>query len=295
MIGEISALGCALCWAVSSTLTKSLSGKIEPLSLNFIRCLGAAILLWAIIPFYPGVYNLSQIPQDAILYLSLSALIGMSVGDTIYIRGLRLIDVTLAFPIAQSVTPLLTVVAAVLFLGETITKSFLVGTVLILAGVYMIAVPGGASLLSLCVSLEKRGMGIGLILIAALFWVVSIVFLKFGLQETEAILANGIRLPVSALALLPLVLFQKSFPEGSKDFKVRLVILGAITGVLAFGLGGILFLKAIQVTGAGKAMVLTSCGPLLGLPISVFLLKEKVTKRIIAGTVLVVLGIAFIF
>lgn len=294
MIGEISALGCALCWAFSSTLTKSLSGKIEPLSLNFIRCLGAALLLWAIIPFYPGVYGLSSITKNAILYLSLSALVGMSVGDTIYIRGLRLINVTLAFPIAQSVTPLLTVVAAFFFLEETITRSFVVGTVLILAGIYLIAIPAGASLLPLDGTQEKRGMGIGLILIAAVFWTVSIVFLKFGLKETDAFAANGIRLPVAALALLPMAFLQKSFPEGSHQIRVRLVFLGAITGILAFGLGGILFLKAIQLAGAGKTMVLTSCGPLLGLPISVFILKEKATKRIISGTVLVVLGIAFI-
>jgi len=294
LIGEISALGCAFCWALSSTLTKSLSGKIEPLSLNFIRCLGAAVPLWAIIPFYPGVYGLSPITGKAVLYLSLSALVGMSVGDTIYIRGLRLINVTLAFPIAQSVTPLLTVVAAFLFLEETITRSFVGGTVLILAGIYLIAIPVGASPLSLDGPQEKRGMGIGLILIATVFWTVSIVFLKFGLKETEPIVANGIRLPVATLALLPLVFLQKSFPEGSQQIKVRLVFLGAITGILAFGLGGILFLKAVQVAGAGKTMVLTSCGPLLGLPISVFLLKEKVTKRTISGTVLVVLGIAFI-
>ena len=294
MIGEISALGCALCWALSSTLTKSLSGKIEPLSLNFIRCLGAAILLWAIIPFYPGVYGLSLITGKSILYLSLSALVGMSVGDTIYIQGLRLIKVTLAFPIAQSVTPLLTVGAAFLFLEETITRSFVVGTGLILAGIYLIAIPAGASLPSRDAPQEKRGMGIGLILIATVFWTVSIVFLKFGLKETEPIVANGVRLPVAALALLPLVFLQNSFPEGSQQIKVRLVFLGAITGILAFGLGGILFLTAIQMAGAGKTMVLTSCGPLLGLPISVFLLKEKATRWIISGTGLVVLGIAFI-
>jgi drug/metabolite transporter (DMT)-like permease len=39
LIGKINALGCALCWAVSSTLTKSLGGKFDPMSLNLLRCL----------------------------------------------------------------------------------------------------------------------------------------------------------------------------------------------------------------------------------------------------------------
>jgi drug/metabolite transporter (DMT)-like permease len=41
-------------------------------------------------------------------------------------------------------------------------------------------------------------------------------------------------------------------------------------------------------------MVLTSCAPLFGLPISLFFLKERVTLRILAGTILMVIGVAFI-
>jgi uncharacterized membrane protein len=116
-----------------------------------------------------------------------------------------------------------------------------------------------------------------------------------GLQNIDPILANGIRLPISAMALLPLVFFEKSFPEKADSSKSRLVVLGVLTGFLAFGLGGFLFLTAIQKAGAGKAIVLTSCAPLLGLPISVFFLKEPLTRRILAGTVLVVLGMILVF
>jgi drug/metabolite transporter (DMT)-like permease len=70
--------------------------------------------------------------------------------------------------------------------------------------------------------------------------------------------------------------------------------LGALTGALSFGLGGFLFLVAIQYAGAGKAAVLTSCAPLFGLPLSIFCLKEKVTARILWGTSLVVAGIFFL-
>jgi drug/metabolite transporter (DMT)-like permease len=295
VIGEISALGSALCWAISSSMTKSLSGKVEPLSLNFIRCAGAALVIWAILPFYPGLNGLSFIPADALFFLVFSALLGMSIGDTLYIRGLRLINVTLAFPIAQAVTPLLTVIAAVLFLREEITKTFILGTTLILLGIYLVAIPAGTTFRSLGPPFEKRGTGISLILVASLFWTVSIAFLKLGLQKVDPFLANGVRLPISAMALLPLVFFEKSFPEGPAISRPRLVILGAITGLLAFGIGGFLFLTAIRDAGAGKAIVLTSCAPLLGLPISVIFLKERVTRRIQTGTILVVLGMILVF
>jgi uncharacterized membrane protein len=176
------------------------------------------------------------------------------------------------------------------------SHSFLYSSItVVIIGIYLVAVPEGATFRSLRAPFETRGTGIGLILIASLFWTVSIAFLKMGLQKTDPFLANGIRLPVSALALMPLAFFEKAAPTKSRSAPWRLWVLGAFSGVLAFGVGGALFLTAIQQAGAGKAMVLTSCAPLFGLPISLFFLKERVTLRILAGTILMVIGVAFIF
>lgn len=294
MTGEISALGCALCWAVSSALTKSVAGKFEPIRLNLLRCLAASVVLWSIIPFSSGTHALSQAPWVALLFLVLSALIGISVGDTIYIRGLKLINVSLAFPIAQSAMPLLTLCAAVLFLGEMITWGLALGTALVLVGIYLITGLGPGSRLPLTVPTgEKKGMGIGLILIASLLWAISISLLKIGLQEVSLILANGVRMPVASLALIILIRFQNSTHQPTR-VHVRDVAEGAASGILSFGLGGLLFLQAILYIGVAKATVLTSSAPLFGLPLSLVFLKERVTVRIAAGTVLVVLGIVFI-
>lgn len=264
------------------------------MSLNLLRCLAASTVLWGIIPFSPGPQALSEAPWTALLYLVLSAFIGIAMGDTIYIRGLRLIKVTLAFPIAQSAMPLLTLFSAVLFLGEPISRFLVLGTALVLGGIYLITSPGRGSRLPRAVrTSEKRGKGIGFILIASLLWAISISLLKVGLQGVSLILANGVRLPVASFALIVLILSQKSFHQPT-GLNIRNMALGAFTGILSFGLGGLLFLQAIRYGGAGKATVLTSCAPLFGLPLSLVFLKERVTIRIIAGTIFVVLGIGFI-
>lgn len=294
MIGEVSALGTALCWAVSSTLTKSLAGKFEPMTLNLLRCFAASLFLWGIIPFNPGMPALFQASWTALFYLALSALIGISVGDTIYIRGLRLININLAFPIAHAAWPLFTLLAAILFLGETITWSLSLGTALTLGGIYLIAWPGG-SRFPLAVSLfAKRRLGIFLVILASFLWAISISFLKLGLQDVSLVLANGIRLPLASLLLIILILFPKSLPRPT-NLNFPNIALGAVTGILSFGIGGLLFLQAIRYAGAGKATVLTSCAPLFGLPISLIFLKERVTTRIVAGTILTVIGIGLIF
>lgn len=296
MTGEISALGCAFTWALSSIFTKSLAPKFHPLTLNLLRCLGASLVLWCLIPFYPGVKSLSQAPSASLFYLIVSALLGICLGDTIYIKGLTLINANLAFPLAQATMPILTLAAAVLFLGEAMSWSLGLGTVLVIGGVSLIANPEGPETSSRLVPPHpKKGLGIGLILIASVFWTISISLLKPGLQGVNLILANGIRLPLAALVLALLSWNQRSAGRALKlKPGLREIYLGAFSGALSFGLGGILFLVAIQHAGAGKAAVLTSSGPLFGLPLSALYLKERATARVGWGTGLVVTGIFFL-
>lgn len=293
MTGEISALGCAFTWALSSVFTKSLAPKFHPLRLNFLRCLGASVLLWCLIPFSPGISSLSQTPSAPLFYLIVSALLGICLGDTIYIKGLTLINANLAFPLAQATMPILTLAAAVLFLGEAMSWSLGLGTVLVIGGVCLIANPEGSDTSSRLVPPPpKKGLGIALILSASVFWTISISLLKPGLQGVNLVLANGIRLPLAALVLA--LLSWKKGGAGPLKPGLREVGLGAFSGALSFGLGGLLFLLAIQDAGAGKAAVLTSSGPLFGLPLSALYLKERATARVALGTGLVVAGIFFL-
>jgi drug/metabolite transporter (DMT)-like permease len=226
--------------------------------------------------------------------LVISALLGICLGDTIYIKGLRMIHVTLAFPLAQSSMPVLTLIAAVLFLGERMSWFLASGTTLVIGGIYLIAVPRApAPASSFTPAHQKKGMGIGLILIASVLWTISNSLLKLGLQGVNLVMANGIRIPVACLLLIPLAFGRKQAGLSSKPL-AREIFLGAFSGALSFGLGGYLFLLAIQYAGAGKAAVLTSCAPLFGLPLSALYLKERVTPRILWGTGLVVAGIFFL-
>ena len=294
MTGEISALGCAFTWALSSVFTKSLAPRFHPLTLNLLRCLGASFVLWVLIPFYPGIQSLYQAPAASVLFLVISSVLGICLGDTIYIKGLKMINVTLAFPLAQSSMPVLTLMAAVLFLGERMTWSLAVGTALVIGGIYLIAIPHGPAPASVfSPTSQRKGMGISLILTASVLWTISISLLKLGLQGVNLVMANGIRLPLACLVLIPLALGQRQADLSSKP-TAREILLGAFSGALSFGLGGFLFLVAIQYAGAGKAAVLTSCAPLFGLPLSALYLKERVTARVLWGTGLVVIGIFFL-
>ncbi|HSR13386.1 MAG TPA: DMT family transporter [Thermodesulfobacteriota bacterium] len=293
MIGEISGLGAALCWAVSSTFSKSLAGRILPMNLNLLRCLAGSAFFFIAIPFSGGLEALTRVPAGAVVYLVASALVGMVVGDTIYFIGLRRVNVTIALPLSQSAMPLITLGFAVLFLGEAVTRSLLLGTALVLIGNYLvISPPRNAAIVG---KEEGAGKGAGLFMIvaAAGLWAVSIALLKVGLSGASPVVANTLRLPAATVAILFFVLL----PRGSRpavSTTPRDFLLGLATGVISFGIGGILFLLSIQHAGAGKAAVLTSCAPLFGLPFSVLYLKERADRKCVIGTALLVLGVVFL-
>lgn len=64
-----------------------------------------------------------------------------------------------------------------------------------------------------------------------------------------------------------------------------------IAGVVGTGVGSLLFIYAVQEAGAGKTAVLSSISPLFALPLSVLFLGEKITRWLLLGTALAVVGI----
>ena len=67
-----------------------------------------------------------------------------------------------------------------------------------------------------------------------------------------------------------------------------ILIVGALIGWV---LGSVLFLTTIALCGPTRAAILTSTSPLFALPLSVLFLKERVSRAILAGTALTVVGI----
>jgi uncharacterized membrane protein len=65
----------------------------------------------------------------------------------------------------------------------------------------------------------------------------------------------------------------------------------ALGGILGMGVGGLLYIAAVQDAGAGKAAILSSTSPMFALPLAMFFLAERVTPRLMAGTLLSIVGI----
>jgi drug/metabolite transporter (DMT)-like permease len=64
-----------------------------------------------------------------------------------------------------------------------------------------------------------------------------------------------------------------------------------VLGVVGTGVGSLLFVVALQHAGAAHTAVLSSTAPVFALPLAVLALRERLTARVIAGTLLSLAGI----
>lgn len=292
LMGELSALGSAFFWAINSLLVRSQTARIGAISLNGLQYVFAALFFLTILFPTGRVGLVMEIAPVWLAALVAAALIGMGGGDTMYVRSLGLIGVARAFPIAMSAYLLLTFMVAVAFLGESLTLKMVVGGIAVASGISFIGLSSphqGAEGAKLG---RERNLGLLTASGAALCWTIAVSILKLALAEVDVIVANAVRLPMVALALV-------AISAGRGDFKPRLYgwrslsVVGT-AGVLGIGVGSLLFLFAVQTAGAAKTAVLSSTSPLFAVPFSALFLRERVTTPVVVGTLLCVAGIVLL-
>lgn len=293
MIGEISALGSAFCAAVGGTFFKSQMRQVNAIVINFWRFGFAAVFLIVILFFTHGFNDLIHISWITLIYLLASTFLALVMGETFYLKSLSLIGLSRSIAIS-GIYPFFTMILAVLFLGESLTWFIALGAILVVNGVYLMTssfkrrVSGSAVFFS-----EDYRKGVLLAIMAALFWACSVIFLKLVIRDMSMLAINVIRFPLAALLLWIFIPRTNVFRVIRKQPRSVAVI--AIGGILDMGLGGLLFLFALQHAGAVRTTILTSVSPFFAAPLSIAFLKEKVTLKVFLGILLTIAGIYLVY
>jgi len=290
MIGVVVSLAAALAWAGSSTILKYLSSKVDAISLNAIRLWVGSIILLSFVFLSGRAGELFQTDSLAIVTVAVSGIVAVAIGDTVYIKSLSFLDVSHAYPIAQSVFPVLVLLTAILFLDESFAWVNIMGGALVLLGIYLITRTGKSRTAD-----RFTGRGVALALIAAALWAGGSIALKFGITEMDSFVAAAIRIPAAAVILTGLVLSQRrwyrlQFPK----YSTRTALLLVSTGILTYGVAAVCYVLAIQLLGVGKTVLLTAVSPLFLLPLSVFILKEHLKLPALVGVLVSVVGMCLV-
>ncbi len=290
MLGAGIALLTSLAWSISSICVKLVADKINSLVINTLRTWVGSVLLISLI-FVTGRYQaFSHIPWVSLVYVVVSGVLAMAIGDTIYIKSVALLDVSIAFPLSQCSFILLAILAAILFLGEKFTWITVAGAILVIIGIYLMT----SSRIGRGYSVEKKRInpkGLFFILIAVMAWTGATILLKIGVTGVDPFIAAALRISTSAIVLL---FFLSRLGKGLvliRRISRKNLVLVATAGLLTYGVAAVGYISAIQMIGAGKTVLLTAVAPIFALPFSILILKEKPTRFTIIGVIISVVGV----
>jgi DME family drug/metabolite transporter len=287
--GEIYAIACAVLWATSSTLLKSQTGKVNIVWLNALRTMPALAIYWILVLATGRIGTLAALPLRAWAFLICSSVVGLVIGDLLYLQSMKLIGLSRAMPLSTTY-PFFTMLLAWLFLREPLDWTIAAGATLIALGAYMLAVSRPSVAVEAVQGTARANLaGIVLAFLAAICWSSSTVMLRVGLEQADAIIANAVRMLVLVVVLL-LIIVQQGELGLVKGYSLRTWGVASLAGLIGTGLGTYAFANAIQLAGAAKTSILTAAMPLFGVPLSL-LLGEKPSSRTLMGTALTVAGV----
>jgi drug/metabolite transporter (DMT)-like permease len=289
-VGELSALVSAFIWACNGALLRWLSPRGDVIVVNALRCSVAAALMLLTLLVLGRAPDLLRTPPGALGLLLASVFFGMGLGDSFYFQALRLLGVVRAQPIAMSY-PLISAVLAVLVLGEPLTVTAALGIVLVVAGVYAVAAaqaPASQTLQPLAPATLRAGVLFALA--AAVCLALGTIFLRPASSQVDPWVAATVRLMGASGFLLVYTARRLPAVRGlaRKDpaFGVGVLLLGLGTAVSMS-----LFVAGIFYAGAARGGALASTASLFGVPIAVFVLREPISRRLLAGALLSVVGV----
>jgi len=278
-IGIVASLGAALCWTATAALLKVGSSKVQPLLANAVRVAAAAAGSMLLVFFTGEVNGLLTSELTAFIAALSAGLLGIMLGDTLYIYALKVVGVARVMPVAHTY-PLFSTLGAFLFLGEEITLSVVMGALFIVFGLWLISPKSeGKSSFTL--------KSFFLTLLCAPLWGAGILLLGYALNYYSVVALNAVRLPFLALILLGFAYSRGYNPTGLDK---RTLAFLASAGILGLTVGNILLLIGIDSIGVARAVPLSSTSPLFSTIVGRIFLREKVGPRVYLSAALIVVG-----
>jgi len=285
MLGEISIIAAAFCWALGASLYKKALGDMNPLKFNLVRSISVVIFAFLTL-FLLGKWGLLfELDLISLATIAISSILVLAAGDTFYFVGIRSIGVAKAVPIAYSYS-IFVILMSFLFLRETITGLIVFGMIAIIFGVWLVA--GKALDQTHNVGFSK--VGVLASLGACICWAFGIVFFKIILVNNDPFVLGAVRMLflLPTLGILSAVPLSKKSP--STQWTKSRLSLALLSGLIALGIGDTLLYFGLDFTNSNIVAPLSSITPIFSAIIATLYLKENVSKRVIFGTLLVTAG-----
>ena len=289
--GEMAALTAVILWSYTAILFDTIGKRVGAFNTNLIRLLLASLLLCCTYLMTTGHIFPVHTSQEQQIWLGLSGIIGLAIGDAALFESLVILGPRMAI-LMLSLAPVFTTILAWIFLGEKLSLLAVAGIVLTVWGIFWVVnekhhekVHGS----------KTRGIIMGVI--AALGQGVGVILAKYGFRtEIDTLAASILRMVPATMAMWLAALFMhrlSSLRTFSADkLAVKYILLASFIGPF---LGVWLANAAVKYTEAGIAATLLAMVPIFIIPMIWIVRGTTPSVRAVTGTSLAIAGVAMIF
>lgn len=275
------AFGSALFAGLTSVLAKCGIKKTDSDAATAIRTIVVLIFSWLMVWIVGSAPTITGLDAKTWIFLILS---GIATGTSwlCYFRALQLGDVNKVVPIDKSST-ILTIILALIFLGEPISWLKAAAVVLIGIGTFMMIEKKADT-----EQKQEKKSWLLYAVLSAVFASLTSILGKIGIDGVESNLGTAIRTGV-VLIMAWLIVFIKGKQHTLKDIPKNELGFICLSG-LATGGSWLCYYKALQDGLASVVVPIDKLSILVSIGFSALVFKERLSKKAAVGLVLIVGG-----
>ena len=277
---EIYAILAAFSFGLNAVLVRKGMKDSSPVTATLVIAAVQVTILSTLLTL-----DLPEFNWTAVMYFIIAGFFAAILGRTLNYLSIDKLGV----PISTSLTgtnPLFALIIAALFLGEKVSLTTLLGSLLVVAGIALMSGWGAES------KLNAKDLVIPIA--SAFFYACSSVIRKAGLNILPESLLGAVVGAATSLVAYPILL--RLMGRGGEFKMSKKSIPWLIGGGVATSLAWITMFTATQMGSVGVVSAIIGANPLFGLILSAIMLRntEKITKQVAAGSVLIVVAVIII-
>lgn len=276
----------ALFWGGTFIATKQVVQEVDAITGAFLRFFVASFFLLLILSLRKG--GLPKLSFKQFIGIFCLAVTGVVLYNIAFFEGLRYIEASRASVII-AMNPIFIAGLSSLFFKESMNTKKVIGIVVSVVGAMMIVTKGNFS------SIFSHGLGTGemFILVCVFSWVAYSLIGKHLLQNLSPMITTCYASIVGMF-----ILFVLSCYEGGISNVITLSLSAwigiAYLGIFGTVLGFVWYYDGIKKIGASKSGLFINIVPVSAVILGHFLLGEPLTNILIAGMILVIIGVLLV-
>lgn len=282
--GDLYAIGAGFFWSLSVILMRISGLTIPPLPLTLFRSF-VAIVGFVVVLLFTGDSLLPKYDAMTWLRLVASAILGISIADTLFAAALNRLGASLQALADCIYAPSVAVVGFFLF-GEGLTAWELIGGALVISGVFV-------GMVKTKEIDDPRDLIVGTLLAAGahVIMALGILMVRDVIREGSMIWIAAFRFIVATAGLALFALARGKVDDITMGFRRRDTWKHMIPmGLLGSFLATLLWIAGFKYETPGRAAIYNQMSTIFIILLAWLILKEKMTPRKLAGVALAIAG-----